>query len=120
VTNVDWDRSCSAEYAWTERAYELRVSGELTVVLREYGGVRVCTATGSCPRCGHDVAFVLEQTALLPSGSARRSATRRLANPPTSAEGPIDIQCRCGQAHAGRPDAEWGCGLIFAVAGVSE
>jgi hypothetical protein len=61
------------------------------------------TLRGDCPRCGHEMAQVLEFRVVLPvsagsTGGAAESAT-------------FDIVCSCrATTHEGRDPTQWGCG----------
>lgn len=110
---LSWDRACSAEDRWRHDAYEALVSGMLRHERAEHAGIGVSTVTGPCPRCGHDVGFTFVHTALLEDSGPGRRHVRALAGSPAPV--PIDVQCRCGGNHPGRPEGEYGCGLVFPI-----
>ncbi|MFI6999334.1 hypothetical protein [Nocardia sp. NPDC050175] len=98
-------------YEWTEKAYDLMVTDNLTVTLIVRDAMRTAIASGECPRCTHDVGFVMELVAPIP---ADVSGLGDESGPIDPEYVPIDVQCRCTGEHPGRPSNESkGCGILF-------
>ncbi|MFE5285461.1 hypothetical protein ACFRAQ_10910 [Nocardia sp. NPDC056611] len=98
-------------YEWTEKAYDLMIANALVVSLCTRERVELATATGLCPRCAHDVGFVMERNAPIPGhvgGLGQESAAI------DEEYVPVDVVCRCAGTHPGRPaDVATGCGIVF-------
>lgn len=98
-------------YEWTEKAYDLMLADKLIVTLAVRNGLETTTASGTCPRCDHNVAFTLDRDAPLP-GHVGGLGT---GSPTIEQEYvPVDVQCRCEGTHPGRPpEVGNGCGILF-------
>ncbi|GGN99361.1 hypothetical protein [Nocardia rhizosphaerihabitans] len=98
-------------YQWTEKAYDLLLTDALTVALTVRHRIEIATASGDCPRCGHDVQFSMERDAPIPGtigglGTEDSSMTEDYVA--------VDVECRCKGGHPGRPDGiSKGCGIVF-------
>lgn len=117
MAEVSWDPSSSDDYEWTTRAHSLLEAGQLRTKVVQHAGVKMREASGECPRCGHDVAFRLTLTSLVADRlNKRRMFSRHLASDAASNDSvAANVECRCSEPHAGRPDKGRGCGLVFPV-----
>ncbi|MEU4711185.1 hypothetical protein AB0G00_32650 [Nocardia salmonicida] len=98
-------------YQWTEKAYDLLLAETLIVDLTVRHGIEIATASGDCPRCGHDVQFTMERDAPVPGtiGGLGTEDTSMIADFVA-----VDVECRCKGIHSGRPEAiSRGCGIVF-------
>ena len=114
----------SNDYKWTEIAFDLMTDGKLSVALIGPEGSQV-NASGSCPRCNHDVDYSFDETIIVPQGYGGTLGVDTF-NPAPGAGGPSDdgeigsvhyvtvpVLCQCSGEHPGRPDASRGCGIVF-------
>ncbi len=106
-----------ADFHWSERAYELLVSGELKGRAFAQGGAVSSHVWGPCPRCGHALDERRVHTAVI-------TGIDRIHDPTTSPGGPsprpsptlkVDVGCGCGHTHPNAPGNTTGCGVSFRV-----
>lgn len=114
----------SNDYKWTEIAFDLMTDGKLAVALTGPEGSQV-NASGSCPRCDHDVEYSFDETIVVPQGYGG-TLSADTTNPAPGANAPFDdgeiesvhyvtvsVLCQCSGEHPGRPDKSRGCGIVF-------
>ncbi|MEI7031868.1 hypothetical protein [Streptomyces pratensis] len=105
------DYLLSADYTWTERAFELLGRRELTVTPYEGGGAPCFVVSGRCPRCDHHLVDRQVTTALTGlSGPSRGGDGERPAFVV------LDVTCSCGSEHGNAPAGAIGCGASFRIA----
>jgi hypothetical protein len=99
---------------WTNEAYDLLTSGDLVITVSGVGAGSTVHATGTCPRCDHDVAYTRVQTITLPEGHHGLGLNGPGdAAAATEAWVPIDVLCWCDHKHLGRATGLRGCGIAF-------
>lgn len=110
----------SADYLWTERAFEMLERYDLhgEVVSRDkIVGSRVW---GPCPRCGHILDDRQTHTAVTNlMGRERRprgaTGSGQVGGNTDVAFFAVDVSCGCGSSHSGAPADKTGCGVSFRV-----
>lgn len=109
-----WESDAPRDFAWTEKAFDFIVSGQLAVSIVSTTHSQLLRVEGDCPRCYHDVAFSIPTTAPFISTGLGTLADR--ANPETEID-EYPVECRCTGTHTDRPaDKASGCGIYFTVA----
>jgi hypothetical protein len=102
---------------WTERAYELLQSGELSADVISADGVRVVRVDGNCPYCDDHVHYVEPLTAVTEGMEGVLGSTRGSATPPREPRyEEITVTCGCSESHPGNPTESTGCGTSFRIA----
>jgi len=106
----------SANYSWTETAFEMLEHDQLHGEVISRDGIVTSRVWGSCPRCGHDLHDQQTHTALTSLMGAQPRGTDQPGG--IGAEEsffPVDISCSCGTGHPGAPAGQAGCGVSFRV-----
>jgi hypothetical protein len=109
----------SADYSWTEHAFEMLESDDLhgEVICRE--GIVRSRVWGPCPRCGHALDDRQTHTAVTSLMGSQRHDPRAAdpAQPGTADTAPayfqVDVSCGCATIHPGAPQSQAGCGVSF-------
>jgi hypothetical protein len=109
-TADDGDYAESTAYRWTERAYELLLSGDLRARAFDSDGVLSSHVWGSCPRCGHALDDRQVHTAVFPGTTRHPGAAT--GSPPVLE---VDVCCACRYPHPLAPPEVAGCGISFRV-----
>lgn len=105
----------TTDYRWTERAFALLQTGELTIAPYEGGDVSCYVVSGRCPRCDHHLVDRQVTTALTGlSGPSRGGAGEQ------SAVVTLEVTCSCGNEHGNAPEGAAGCGVSFRIEAVAE
>jgi hypothetical protein len=112
---ADEPYSESEDFAWTVKAYNMMVSGELHAQVISRDDVVTSRVWGPCPRCGDTLDDRQTHTAVTDLiGTLRRNHT--LASGEAEERYfPVDVSCRCGRVHDGTPQEVTGCGISFRV-----
>ncbi|MGW7051167.1 hypothetical protein [Streptomyces sp. NPDC054887] len=100
----------TTDFRWTERAFELLGTRELTVTPYEGGGASCFVVSGRCPRCGHHLVDRQVTTALTGLSGPSRGADS--GQPPAVT---LDVTCGCGSEHGNAPAGAIGCGASFRI-----
>lgn len=103
----------SAAYRWTERAYELLVTGDLHGRAFTSDGVLSSHVWGECPRCGHPLDDRQVHTAVVSGVGRWPGRVTRRGTPPPPLD--VDVACGCKHAHPLAPPDTTGCGVSFRV-----
>ncbi|MFF2957009.1 hypothetical protein ACFVVU_37425 [Kitasatospora sp. NPDC057965] len=107
---ADVSYSATTDFRWTERAFALLGSQELTVTPHEAGGARCFVVAGRCPRCDHHLVDRQVTAALTGlSGASRGEGAEAVAVVS------LDVTCSCGSAHQDAPQGATGCGVSFRI-----
>ena len=113
MTDMPYTLKDQNAFEWTIQAFDLLIEGTLSVDLVKQKRIRTATASGTCPRCEHDVAFTATYTAPLPAGAKSLGADSDSSGDDVEYES-VDVQCRCKGTHPGRPKGvSNGCGIWF-------
>lgn len=102
--------SATTDYQWTERAFTLLTSADLTVERHVAGGAPYFVVTGPCPRCGHHFADRQVTAALTGLAGPSRGEGSDAADVVF-----LDLTCSCGTAHQDAPQGATGCGVSFRI-----
>lgn len=110
----------SADYTWTEKAFEMLEHNDLHGEVISRNRIVRSRVWGPCPRCKHDLDDQQTHTAVtsLMGGQWGDPRGTDPGKPISSAEVtffPIDVSCRCGASHPGAPAGQAGCGVSFRV-----
>lgn len=110
----------SIAFKWTNRAFDLLTTGEMTATLVERDGFVTTVIEGPCPRCGHFIADRQLHTALVSAGSGLRGLTddHVVRDAPYDVIA-VDVTCGCGLVHPPAPMDVTGCGTSFRIELVS-
>ncbi|MGW5211163.1 hypothetical protein ACWEQO_08090 [Streptomyces sp. NPDC004051] len=100
----------TTDYRWTERAFELLGTRELTVTPYAGGGAPCFVVSGRCPRCDHHLVDRQVTTAL-----AGLSGPSRGEDGEQPAVVMLDVTCGCGSEHGNAPAGAIGCGVSFRI-----
>jgi hypothetical protein len=111
----------SADYSWTEKAFEMLERHDLHGEVISRGGIIRSRVWGPCPRCEHDLDDQQTHTAVtnLMGGQRRDPSGTGPGQLATGDPGPVffqvDVSCGCGTSHVGAPGGRPGCGASFRV-----
>ncbi len=111
----------SADYAWTETAFEMLERQDLHGEVISRGGIVRSRVWGPCPRCRHDLDDRQTHTAVtsLMGWQPRGRGGTDPGQPGVGdADAPfiaVDVSCGCGTSHPDAPAGQAGCGVSFRV-----
>ncbi|NWF27310.1 hypothetical protein HW130_13680 [Streptomyces sp. PKU-EA00015] len=106
----------TADFEWTERAFRLLESQQLTVSRHGAGDVPGYVVSGPCPRCGHH--FTDRQVLVALAGLSGPDRQEHGGVVPAAVV--LDVTCGCGSAHDDAPEGTAGCGASFRIELVTE
>jgi hypothetical protein len=100
----------SADYSWTEKAFEMLEHDNLHGEVFSRGGIIRSRVWGLRPRCEHDLDDRQTHTAVTNLMGDPRGT--RPEQPATGDSGPVflqvDVSCGCGTSHPGAPGGQPG------------
>jgi hypothetical protein len=111
----------SADYSWTEKAFEMLECNDLQGEVISRDGIVRSRVWGPCPRCRHILDDRQTHTAVtnLMGGEWRGpggAGPGQLGCGDTGlAFFPVEVSCGCGDSHSGSPVGTTGCGASFRV-----
>lgn len=113
TSQLPYESAAANDYEWTQKAFDMLVSGALAASVTTQSGIQTASVSGSCPRCGHK--FIFRQVLDAVSGESTEMFVRQaMRTQPSYVE--LTVPCCCAEPHAGRPGQDGhGCGINFRV-----